>query len=182
MRICVMGVGNVLMGDDALGPFVLASLAAIWEFPPEVDLVDAGTPGLDLTLLLDGYDALIAIDALQGEGRPGNVRSYRREELLAGALPVVLGPHEPTLREALLRLQLFGRCPREVLLLGAYPSTVETGTGLSPEVRRAVPGIVARVVRELERLGARPVLRPAARAADIWWERSPACASASPAG
>ena len=41
MKICLMGVGNVLMGDDALGPFVLKSRVAAWELPFSVSGVDA---------------------------------------------------------------------------------------------------------------------------------------------
>ena len=170
MKICLMGVGNVLMGDDALGPFVLKSLEAAWELPSSVTVFDAGTPGLDLTIFLDGFDALIAVDALQARGAPGEVRCYRRAELLAGALPVVVSPHEPTLREALLRLDVFGRCPAEVLLVGAIPGSVATGIGLSDGVRRAIPAIETQVLRELERLGAPATRRAAPQPADPWWE------------
>lgn len=170
MKICLMGVGNVLMGDDALGPFLLKSLEAAWELPTNVTVLDAGTPGLDLTLFLDGFDALIAVDALQARGPPGEVRSYRRAELLAAALPIVVSPHEPTLREALLRLEVFGRCPKDVLLIGAIPESVATGTGLSAAVRLAVPVIQAQIIEELERLGAPARLRPVFQPADLWWE------------
>ena len=177
--VCLMGIGNVLMGDDALGPFVIECLDANWRFPREVTMVDAGTPGLDLTLFLEGFDALIAIDALKLDGRPGTVRSFRGPQLLAGALPVVMSPHEPTLREALMRLQLLGRGPREVLLVGAIPKTVSTGAALSKVLRLAVPEIEARVVAELTRLGAAPARRRVPLDPDFWWERSPECASAS---
>jgi hydrogenase maturation protease len=173
-----MGVGNVLMGDDALGPFVIESLQAAFELPGNVSVLDAGTPGLDLTLFLDGFDAIIAIDALQrvtsghGQGncKPGDVRTFRRKELLAGGLPIVLSPHEPTLREALFRLDVIGRCPPDVLLIGAYPERVETGTGLSPAVRAAVPFIEVQVLRELQRLGSKASPRTEPQPARIWWE------------
>jgi hydrogenase maturation protease len=170
MRICLMGTGNVLMGDDALGPFVLKSLEAKWELPRNVSVFDAGTPGLDLTLFLDGFDALIAVDALQCKGEPGTVKSYGRIGLLSGALPVVMSPHEPTLREALMRLDMLGRCPSEVVLIGAIPQRCETGTGLSDAVRRAVPVIEAQVLHELERLGSPAAPRHVPCTPDLWWE------------
>jgi len=160
MNICLMGVGNVLMGDDALGPFVLESLQAAFVLPPNVIVFDAGTPGLDLTVYLDGFDALIAVDALLAKGPPGEVRSCRRAELLSGCLPVVPSPHEPTLREALIRLDVLGRCPKEILLIGAIPEFVETGTGLSVPLRNAVSVIQVQILRELERLGAKAAPRP----------------------
>ncbi len=167
-----MGVGNVLMSDDALGPWILKSLEAQWEFPHCVSLFDAGTPGLDLTLFLDGADALIAVDALKAKGAPGEVRTYRRDELLKAPLPIVMSPHEPTLREALVRLDMLGRCPKDVFVVGAIPERVETGTGLSPTVRGAIPSIETQIVRELTRLGAAPIARSPQAVPDVWWEKS----------
>jgi hydrogenase maturation protease len=169
--ICLMGVGNVLMHDDALGPYVLESLKANYQLPPEVTVFDAGTPGLDLTLFLIEFDALIAVDALKGQGAPGEVKTYTRAQLLEGALPITMSPHEPTLREALMRMALVGRGPTEVFLVGAIPEVVETGTGLSPRIRAAVPRIEEHILRELSRLGARVAQRTSRRQPDLWWER-----------
>ncbi len=168
--ICLMGIGNVLMGDDGLGPSVLWSLSAALEFPDNVALVDAGTPGLDLALFLDGVDALIAVDAVHAAGKPGEVRAYRRDEILAGGAPIAMSPHEPTLRAALLRLDLEGRGPREVLLIGAIPERVTAGTGLSETVRCAFAAIEAQIMRELQRLGVEPRPKPMPTAKLPWWE------------
>ena len=48
-RIAVLGLGNVLQRDDALGPYVAELLSCTFDFPPGVTVLDAGTPGLDLT-------------------------------------------------------------------------------------------------------------------------------------
>ena len=169
--ICLMGVGNVLMQDDALGPYVLESLKAKYDLPPEVTVFDAGTPGLDLTLFLIEFDALIVIDALKGQGAPGEVKTYTGAQLQEGALPITLSPHEPTLREALMRMALLGKGPDDVFLAGAIPEVVKTGTGLSPRVRAAVPAIEQHVLRELLRLGARVAQRASRHEPDLWWER-----------
>ncbi|MGZ6143627.1 MAG: hydrogenase maturation protease [Myxococcales bacterium] len=170
MKICLMGVGNVLMGDDALGPHVLKRIEARYELPPEVTVFDAGTPGLDLTLFLDGFDAIVAIDALKARGAPGEIRTYREDQLVEGGLPIVMSPHEPTLREALMRLKLLGRGPAEVYLVGAIPQRVETGPGLSFAVESAIPVIEQHVLRELARLGAKVTPRTAPATPDVWWE------------
>lgn len=182
MKICLLGIGNVLMGDDALGPTILETLQARYELPPEATVFDGGTPGLDLTIFLDGYDALIAVDAVKAKGEPGTVRCWRGTELFKAPLPVVMSPHEPTLREALMRLQIMGRCPTDVLLVGAIPAVIETGASLSAAVRAAIPEVEAQILRELRRLSAPARLRPVPRIPDLWWERSAPCALESPAG
>ena len=169
-RILLMAVGNVLTGDDALGPYVLKRIEAGWELPENVTVFDAGTPGLDLTLFIDGFDALVAIDAVKASGEPGTLKTYGRIGLISGALPIVTSPHEPSLREALMRLDMIGRCPRDVVVVGAIPQSCETGTGLSEPMQRAVPVVEAQVLRELERLGAPARPRVPARPPQIWWE------------
>jgi hydrogenase maturation protease len=170
MAILVLGIGNVLMGDDALGPWVVASLDAAFAFPPEVALLDAGTPGIELPLFLEGLDALVAVDAIRGRGAPGEVRSFRKRELLAGGAPLVMSPHEPSLREALLRLELLGTGPREVLVVGAIPGRIEASTAMTRPVRDAIPELQAHVLRELRRLGVAPTPRAHPRAPSPWWE------------
>ena len=165
-----MGIGNVLMGDDALGPWGLKQLEARWDLPDNVRCFDAGAAGLDLSLFLMDVDALIVIDGVKLKGPPGEVHTYRKPELIAGGLPIVMSPHEPTLREALIRLDVFGTGPAEVLLVGAIPETIETGAPLSQAVRGAWPAIEANILRELERLAAPASPRVPAFKPDVWWE------------
>ena len=49
VRIAVVGLGNVLMGDDGFGPYVAHLLEAWYEWPDDVQVVELGTQGLDLT-------------------------------------------------------------------------------------------------------------------------------------
>ena len=53
---------------------------------------DAGTPGLDLTLFLIEFDALIVVDALKGQGAARQVKTYTGAQLLEGALPITMSP------------------------------------------------------------------------------------------
>ncbi len=171
-RVVVLGVGNVLMGDDALGPAIIKHLEAAYEFPKGVSVFDAGTPGLDLTPYIADKDALIVVDTVDAEGQAGELRQYRREAVLKYAPLPRLNPHEPGLKEALLTLEFSGGGPEEVLLVGVIPSQVEPGAGLSPAVEAAVPDVLSAVVQELERLGAPPIPKPSPDVPDLWWKRN----------
>ena len=81
-NVAIVGLGNVLMGDDAFGPYVVASLQAHYDFPEGVELIDAGTPGHELSVYLDGRDVLIVVDAVQAAGSPGDLRSYTGDEVV----------------------------------------------------------------------------------------------------
>ena len=167
----VLGIGNVLMGDDAFGPWVVHFLEEGWTFPPEVGLVDVGTPGLDLTPYIAGAEAIVIVDAVKAEGAPGELRAYRKADLLRNPPPQRVSPHDPGVVECLLAQEFAGTGPSEVLLVGAITASTEKSTALSPALRAAVDAAAAAVIAELAQLGF-----PATRKADPerslpWWER-----------
>ncbi len=169
-RIGVIGLGNVLMGDDALGPYTVRTLESVYNLPTSVSLLDLGTPGPDLADYIRDFEAIIVVDTLRADGLPGEVRTYRRPEIVSAPISPRISPHEPGLREALLTSELTGDGPGEVLLVGVIPSSVSAGTGLSPAVFAAHPRVRKIVLGELERLGAPAEERVQPEPADIWWE------------
>jgi hydrogenase maturation protease len=171
-RVAVVGIGNVLMGDDAFGPCVARVLQARYAFPPEVEVQDLGTPGLDLTAYLTELTALILVDTVKSKGDAGELRQYRRHEILRQAPQPRLSPHDPSLKEALLMAELGGGGPEDVLLVGVVPALVGTGVGLSAEVRGAVEPAVEAVLAELDNLGLPARALDAPAPADVWWEQA----------
>lgn len=169
-RVGIVGLGNVLMGDDALGPTVVRTFESAFEVQEGVSVTDAGTPGLDLTPFLIDLDALILVDTVASEGPAGELKLYRKEEILKYPPQPRVSPHDPGIKESLLTLELSGRAPREVLLVGVIPERVEGGIGLSGPVRRALPRACDAVAEELRRLGVPAKRRPTPRSPDLWWE------------
>lgn len=175
-RVVLLGLGSVLMGDDAFGPWALKQLEARWELPPEVELLDAGTPGPELGHYLLGVDALVVFDTVRGNAPGGGARAagsvlaYRREQILKHLPMPRTSPHDPSLKDALLTADLAGDAPREVLLLGVVPERVELGAGLSAAVRGAWDEVEAAAVAELRRMGVAVVPRIEPAAAAVWWE------------
>jgi hydrogenase maturation protease len=163
-------MGNVLMGDDALGPHVARLLDARYVTPPDVDIEDVGTPGLDLTPYLDGARAVIVIDTVVADGAPGTIRTYRRDELLASPPPDRTSPHQPGLRESLMASELTSGMPEEVILVGVVPQDTEARTGLSPALRDRLDDVVRTVVTHLETLGVSLEHRNPPEQPDLWWE------------
>lgn len=168
-RVVIAGLGNVLVGDDALGPWVVRTLEARWALPPGVTVIE-GTPGNDLVPHLMGADAVIVADTVTTRGAPGTIVCYRRDDILRTPPALRVNPHQPGLKDSLFTLDLLGEAPREVLLVGVIPQVLETGLGLSPAVRDAVDGVVDAIVRELARLGLVPTAREAAEPVRPWWE------------
>lgn len=171
MKIAVQSLGNVLMGDDALGPHVVAHLAAEYRFPENVLLEDLGTPGLDLHPHLVGFDAIILVDVVKSQGKPGELRVYDKEQILKHPPGPRVSPHDPGLKEALLGLEFAGDCPAQVFLVGIIPDdTSQLEVGLSPAVRAAIPTAIGAVLEKLEELGHPATAIDHPNPPDLWWE------------
>lgn len=170
-RILVAGLGNVLMSDDAIGPYCVAHLQANYEFPEHVDVADLGSPGLDLTLHLSAADIVIAIDALRGVA-PGSLHVLDRAALLSGRCDVRLDTHAPALEESILIAHLSGTRPLEVTLVGLGGASFDHGTGLSGPVHARIPALGDLVLAQLTAAGVTWRRREPEAAPDVWWEAS----------
>jgi hydrogenase maturation protease len=171
-QIAVVGIGNVLLSDDGLGPYVIKRIDSAFVLGANAALVEAGTPGLDLTALFYGFDELIIVDTVRVQGRPGEIRKFDRETLIKKSPVLSVSPHDPGLREALLTLQMTQERPQEVTLIGVIPENLELGTELSHSVEQAVPQVIAEVLAELERFGVTAQRRLPPGELDIWWKKA----------
>lgn len=168
MTAAVYGIGNVLIGDDAVGPTVARTLQASWSLDPRVFVDDLGTPSLDLTDHVIDHDTVIFVDAVSDDHAPGAILIYDREQIIASAPVLRVGPHDPALRDALLTLELFGQGPADIILIGIVAR--QMAGGLSPEVRAAVPLACSTIAGELERRGYSASRAASPSRPDLWWE------------
>lgn len=153
-KVLVAGVGNVLLGDDGVGPFVAQWLNASYSFPEGVEVEDLGTPALDFIDRIVGLDALIVVDAVSNDQPAGTVTLYRKDDLLRNAPAVRMDTHSPALTESLMAAEVFfGLPPKEVLLVGISGESYQPDCTLSVAARAAVPAAVTAVFEQLERLG-----------------------------
>jgi hydrogenase maturation protease len=170
--IGVLGIGNVLLGDDGVGPALVHLVESEYELPPQVVFEDLGTPGLELLAHVAGYEAVIFVDAVADEGAPGTVRIYDRRAITAASPALRVGPHDPALGDTILALEFAGEGPRDVVLVGVIAKSTDSGVSLSPEVRAALPAAVDAVLAELHRLGAEPKRRTESLSRQMpwWWQ------------
>ncbi|MBA2437318.1 MAG: hydrogenase maturation protease [Acidimicrobiia bacterium] len=154
VKVLVAGVGNIFNGDDGFGVAVAQRLAGA-EMPAGVVVRDIGIRGVHLAYeLLDGYDALVLVDALPGDEEPGTLTVLAVDRLdAAGA---VMDAHSMDPRAVLTMLEDLGGSVDRVLVVGCQTADVDERLGLSLPVEAAVDD-AARLVHELvdELIGAR---------------------------
>ncbi|NKB16285.1 MAG: hydrogenase maturation protease, partial [Sphingomonadales bacterium] len=68
MRILVLGIGNILLSDEGVGPHVVGRLADEYLVPDNVEVIDGGTSGMDLLDLVTSVDALVIVDCARLDG------------------------------------------------------------------------------------------------------------------
>jgi len=146
--VLVLGVGNLLLSDEGLGPRVIAELDRLYRFPPPVRLLDGGTGGLSLLAEVTAVEKLLVVDALRTGADPGSVVSLEGDVLRA-AYRKVMGPHDVGVGELLAAARFHGG-PTEIVLFGIEPETIELRVGLSATVSNALPKLVAEVMKQLD--------------------------------
>ena len=168
-KVLIGGIGNVLLGDDGVGPYVARLLAARYEFDAGVEVADLGTPALDLIDQISTKDAVILIDSIEADASPGAIVLYRKEDIARHCPAVRMDPHSPALVDTLLSADFFGVAPADVLLVGIQAESYEAGCSLSKPVKASLEEAIAEVLNELDRLSVRYHWRTNAAELDIWW-------------
>jgi|SRR5271169_378615 len=172
-KILIGGIGNILLGDDGVGPYVARLLKAHFEFEDGVEVIDLGTPALDLIDQLTEKDAVILIDSVTTdctEADAGAVVLYRKADIMRHRPAVRMDPHSPALVDALLSAELFGVAPADVLLVGIAGASYEAGCSLSKPVKASLEEAIAEVLNELDYLGVGYQWRKPPAELDIWWD------------
>ena len=143
-RVLLAGIGNLFQSDDGFGPEVVRRLVASGDLPEGVRAVDYGIRGMHLAYdLLEGYDALVIVDAVPGDGVPGEIGVLRVGEDDLGS--TAFDPHGMAPVAVLASLKdLGGRLP-PTYVVGCRPADIGAGIGLSGEVEAAVPEAMATV-------------------------------------
>lgn len=157
MAILVLGLGNLVMSDDALGSRAIIELEKRYRFPDQVTLLDGGTLGLDLLPRLEGVERLLVIDALQMGEVAGKVFRLEGEEV-PRAFANKLSVHQMGLQDLLAVAELQGHLPAQLVVWGAQADSIEMGTDMSPAMISGMEQVITGVVEELAGWGAKPQL------------------------
>ena len=148
----VIGLGNPLMGDDGLGLAVLERLRDGWDLPPDVELVDGGTWGMNLLPAIEDAGRLLLLDAVDTKAAPGTCTLIERAGIPKYLAPKI-SPHQVDLRDVLALAELRGTLPERTVALGLQPERVELGDALSPIIIHRLDALVDAAIRLLESWG-----------------------------
>ncbi len=152
MRAVVLGIGNTILTDEAAGVRAIETLEQAYSVPWNVQVIDGGTSGMEMIEDLSNLDFLIVIDVVKTGAAPGTVVKIAGEDI-----PVFfrkkLSPHQIALPDVLASLELLDTMPKEIIVLGVEPISLELGMEMTATVAARVPQLAEMAANELVRRG-----------------------------
>ena len=143
----ILGVGNLLLTDEGIGIHAVQRILDTQALPEDVNVVDGGTAGLNLLYDLEGVDKLVIIDAVETGHPPGSIVRLAGDQIPA-YMSLKVSPHEITLPDFLAAAKLRDLYPREVVVWGMQPASLEIGVELSPALAARLDELVEHAVKE----------------------------------
>src|SRR4030065_797095 len=151
-KVLVLGVGNLLLGDDGVGGHLIKSLEGT-QFPENVRVLEAGTVSHRLITLFHSVGYLIIIDAVEAGDRPGSIFRVSPDEVSLSSKQK-LALHQMGIADILQMAELSGAKP-ETVTIGVQPKDASSWSlELTEEVKAAIPRVKELVFEELRKIKA----------------------------
>ncbi len=158
MKTLLIGLGNLIMGDEGIGVQAINAIRQRYSFEPPVEVVDGGTLGLDLLLYFEQRDAVVIVDAVNFGKEPGYIGLLRDDEVPA-QINTKLTVHHIGLSDILSSLKLLGKSPKRITLVGIQPESIEFSLNLSSTLKARFQELIETTIKEIEEMGHRCVLQ-----------------------
>jgi hydrogenase maturation protease len=149
----VLGLGNILLGDEGVGVRVVERLLEQYDLPKGVQAMDGGTRGMALLPYLEDASRLLLVNAVQAHKAPGSLLRLSRDEILRFLDEPTVSPYQDNLQNLLTVAMVKGYLPDEVAFWGVQIESPGVGLELSPSVATQVDAVVEKLLEELARWG-----------------------------
>lgn len=145
----IIGLGNILRGDDGIGP-LLAQKINEKRLPPNVKVYDLGTGGLKILHVLKDLKKVIIIDTVRFNGKPGDHIFFKPNEVKS--LKNDKGQHNPDLFNLLEISKNLDEAPETILIFGIQPGRISNASVISPEVKSKIPIMIDKIQDKIKNL------------------------------
>ncbi|MEI6558684.1 MAG: HyaD/HybD family hydrogenase maturation endopeptidase [Rhodospirillaceae bacterium] len=155
--ILVLGIGNLVCGDEGFGVRAVTELGRRYRLSPRVRLMDGGTQGLYLVPYVTACTHLLVFDAIDYGLPPGTLRQLEGDEVPRHLASGKISVHQTGFQEVLAAATLLGALPAALVVIGVQPWSIESfERDLSPPVAARLGDALALAGLVLARWGAAP--------------------------
>lgn len=113
--VTVLGIGNILMGDEGFGVHFVRWFSGRYRAKDEVKIIDGGTLGYALLDIICSCHHLIVIDVIKTQDIPGSIYRFNKQEMELH-MPPPTTAHEVTFPDVLFKAELLGEAPETIFL------------------------------------------------------------------
>ena len=155
MKILLLGIGNLLFGDEGIGVHFINYIGQKYHFEgePHIDLIDGGTLAQRLIPIIVEYDHVIVIDTINAPGVQAGEVYFFDFDVIPDAVDWQGSAHEVEMLQTLNMMDLAGDRP-PTMIMGIVPTVIEaTEFSLSEGVAAAVPLMEKTLLNHLKTLG-----------------------------
>ena len=155
MKILVLGIGNLLFGDEGIGVHFINYIGERYDFEGEsqIDLVDGGTLAQRLIPIIVEYDHVVIIDTINAQGVEAGEVYFFDFDAVPDAVDWQGSAHEVEMLQTLNMMDLAGDRP-PTMIMGVVPTVIEaTEFSLSEGVAAAVPLMEKTLLNYLKTMG-----------------------------
>ena len=149
-QITILGIGNTLYTDEGLGVHALAALQEKYGMDQQVELVDGSTDRMSLLGPVEDTDYLIVIDAINAGKEGGHIIELHGNDISA-YYGIKMSIHQLGFQEVLLASKLRERYPKNIVMLGMQPTSLELGIGLSETNEAQLPELIKLVEQQVNK-------------------------------
>lgn len=133
-KIGVIGIGNTLRKDDAIGLIILKKLIEKKDhFPKNVDFIDGATSGFSLIHILNKFEIVFIIDAVNINGEIGQIKMFKPSEV--NNQNNIFNLHEPNLLNIINLSKEISENPEKIFIIGIQPKDTSHGLDISIELQ-----------------------------------------------
>ncbi len=154
-KIVILGIGNILLSDEGVGVKVVKDLEKRLKSIENLELVDGGTGGFFLLSFIESAEKLLVIDTISGNSPPGTIYKFKNEEIPSQTIEKI-SLHEISFSDILTLAKLRGKFPKEIVIIGIEPESLEMGIELSEPVKANYEKLIEEVLKQLKEWGIKP--------------------------
>lgn len=156
MKVCILGVGNILFKDEGFGVFVAKYIENNFKFDKDIEIVDGGTGGFKLIEYFQDNDYVILVDVLSINDKPGSIYKIEGDKL-ADISSYHQTAHEVEVLQMIDLAKISGKSA-DVIVIGVVPEDItKTEIGLTSTLEEVFLHVINHILSHLKSLGINPI-------------------------
>jgi hydrogenase maturation protease len=147
-KITILGIGNTLFSDEGVGIHLLPLLEEKYKDDGNIEIIEGLTDGMKLLGPVEDAENLIIIDAINAGVKGGTIITLKGEEI-PDYFGVKMSIHQLGFQEVLLAAKMRERYPKNIVMIGMQPTSLELGLELTETNRARITDLANAVIGQV---------------------------------